>query len=243
MKTPELTKEITVDVFEKITLREPYSCDFGSHGWVHPRHKNECLVYDQNLKIWAILDCYGDVYSFLTLEDALKEFDCEEGHLMWLASKEFWKSDFYFAATIPFPDKQREGGSPLENQETNIIEKSEELALKGDYDLEILIKCMCEKDKWHLIAPFIKCNARLRKNITCSKSFYQRNEIMPTYEFHYNPNLIPLYIKQRDLDLKGVAQLLIELSRLGYEHLSSNQVHNMWSGLKFDMDKLAEFKM
>ena len=102
MKSPKLTKEITVDVFEKITLREPYSCDFGSHGWLHPRHKNECLVYDQHHKIWAILDCYGDVYSFPTLEDALKEFDSEEGHLTWLASKEFWKSDFYFATTLPF---------------------------------------------------------------------------------------------------------------------------------------------
>ena len=88
MNTPELTKEITVDVFDKVILREPYSCDFGSCGWLHPRHKNECLVYDKHHKIWAILDCYGDVYSFPTLEEALKEFDSEEGHLTWLASKD-----------------------------------------------------------------------------------------------------------------------------------------------------------
>ena len=243
MKTPKLTKEITVDVFEKITLREPYCCDFGSHGWLHPRRKNECLVYDQHHKIWAILDCYGDVYSFLTLEEALKEFDSEEGHLTWLASKDFWKSDFYFAATLPLPDKQSAGGYPLENQETNIIEKAEELALKGDYDLEILIKCMCQKSELNSIAPFIKRNARLRKTLTYGKKVYHRNEIMPTYEFHYNPNLFPLCIEQRDLDLNGVVQLLLELSRSGYEHLSGNKYHNVWSGLKFDMDKLAEFQM
>ena len=243
MKTPEHTKQITVDVFDKVILREPYSRDFGSCGWLHPRHKNECLVYDANLKIWAILDCFGDVYSFPTLEDALKEFDSEEWHLTWLESKEFWKSDYYFAAPQPFPDKQSAGLHSMEDQGTNIIEKAEELALNRDYDLEILIKCLCQKTEWDLIVPFIKRNACLRKTLTCGKKVYHRNEIMPTHEFHYNPSLFPLCIEQRDLDLKGVVQLLLELSRSGYEHLSSNKYRNMWSGLKIDMDKLAETQM
>jgi hypothetical protein len=92
----------TIDAYTKIRLCEPYSSDFGDYGWLHPVHMNECLAYCKKDSLWIILDCYGDVYTFPTLESALQEFECAIGHQMWLDSIEKWRPDFYFAQSLPF---------------------------------------------------------------------------------------------------------------------------------------------
>jgi len=83
--------------YSQVSLREPYSLDFGDHGWLHPIHMNECLVYSEENSLWAILDCHGDIYSFSTLESAIGTFESKEGHQIWLECSDHWQPNFYFA--------------------------------------------------------------------------------------------------------------------------------------------------
>ena len=50
----------------------------------HPEHNNEALFRHEDC--WMILDSCGDICTFETLEEALKEFLCPIGHQMWFES-------------------------------------------------------------------------------------------------------------------------------------------------------------
>ena len=87
----------------RVPLCEPYKLDFGDYGWLHPVHKNECIVYSSVYSEWVILDFYGDIYSFVSIDDALEEFLSESGHSIWLDGKPHHKEDLYFADPLLCP--------------------------------------------------------------------------------------------------------------------------------------------
>jgi hypothetical protein len=92
---------------ECVLLRSPYSGDTTGYGVVHPYHRNECLaISNPDLyadvpsanPVFVIFDCYGDIYCYPDIRDALTEFTHPAGHTLWEDVMESGqgRKDYYF---------------------------------------------------------------------------------------------------------------------------------------------------